>query len=139
MMQHAALKCISEQKYDKLINVTIYDKSIASQLLRRYSQYTIVALIRSEALLANQEFLFTFIAGEKNWIRRQNLQNNKKEDEQKKKLAKLQQPTAEAIKEQVSLEVDQQLPKKVVESALKKISKKQKTKGLAHLWLSKKN
>ena len=45
------------------------------------------------------------------------------DDEQKKKLAKLQQPTAEAIKEQVLLKV---------ESALKKSSKNQKSKGLAH-------
>ena len=55
-----------------------------------------------------------------------------KKTSKKKKLAQLQQPTAEAIKEQVSLEVDKQLPKKVVESALKKSSKKQKRKGLAH-------
>ena len=51
----------------------------------------------------------------------------------KKKLTKMQQPTADAIKEQVSREVDEQLPKKVVESALKNSSnKKQKRKGLAH-------
>ena len=42
----------------------------------------------------------------------------------------MQQPTADAIKEQVSREVDEQLPKKVVESALKNSSnKKQKEKG----------
>ena len=56
-----------------------------------------------------------------------------KEDQLKKKLTKMQQPTADAIKEQVSREVDEQLPKKVVESALKNSSnKKQKRKGLAH-------
>ena len=43
----------------------------------------------------------------------------------------MQQPTAEAIKQQVSIEVDKQLPKQVVESALKKSSKNQKIKGLA--------
>jgi hypothetical protein len=42
----------------------------------------------------------------------------------------MQQPTADAIKEQVSREVDEQIPKKVVESALKNSSnKKQKRKG----------
>ena len=88
IMQHAALKCILEQKYDKLINVLIYDKFIAPYLLRRYSQYAIVALTRSGALLANQEFLLAFIARKNNWIRRQNLQNKNKEDEQKEKTCK---------------------------------------------------
>ena len=111
IMQHAALKCILQQKYYRLINVTIYDQFIAPYLLRKYSQYAIVAITRSGALLANQELLVAFIARKNNWIRRQNLQNKNKEDEQKKKLAKLQQPTAEEIKEQVSLEVDKQLPK----------------------------
>ena len=33
IVQRAALKCILEQKYDKLVNVTIYDKFISPYLL----------------------------------------------------------------------------------------------------------
>ena len=33
IVQNAALKCILEQKYDKLVNVTIYDKFISPYLL----------------------------------------------------------------------------------------------------------
>ena len=40
ILQHASLKCVLEQKYDELINVTIYDKFIAPYLKRRHSQYT---------------------------------------------------------------------------------------------------
>ena len=122
IMQHAALKCILEQKYDRLINVTIYDKFISPYSLRRHSQYAIVALTRSGTALANQELLLAFIARRNNWIRKQALAVKNKEDQLKKKLTKMQQPTADAIKEQ--------LPKKVVESALKNSSnKKQKRKG----------
>jgi len=130
IMQHAALKCILEQKYDKLINVTIYDKFISPYLLRRHSQYAIVALTRAGAVLANQELLLAFIARRNNWIRKQALVIKNKEDQLKKKLTKMQQPTADAIKEQVSREVDEQLPKKVVESALRKVqTKNKKEKG----------
>ena len=38
-VQHAALTCILERKYDNLNNVTIYDQFISPYLLRRYSQY----------------------------------------------------------------------------------------------------
>ena len=56
-----------------------------------------------------------------------------KAEQLRRKLIQMQQPTADAIKEQVSREVDEQLPKKVVESALKNsYNKKQKRKGLAH-------
>ena len=41
----------------------------------------------------------------------------------------MQQPTADAMKEQVSKEVDEQLPKKVVESAVKETSKTKKETG----------
>ena len=41
ILQHATLKCLLERKHDKLINVGIYDKFIASKLLRRHSQYAI--------------------------------------------------------------------------------------------------
>ena len=57
ILQHATLKCVLENKYLELINVDIYDKFIAPKLLRRHSQYAIVALTRSGAVLANQEIL----------------------------------------------------------------------------------
>ena len=101
VMQHAALKCILEQKYDRLINVTIYDKFISPYLLRRHSQYAIVALTRSGAVLANQELLLAFIARRNNWIRKQALTMKNKEEQLRRKLIKMQQPTADAIKEQV--------------------------------------
>ena len=80
VMQHAALKCILEQKYDRLINVTIYDKFISPYLLRRHSQYAIIALTRSDAVLANQELLLAFIARRNNRIRKQNLIMNNKDE-----------------------------------------------------------
>ena len=45
-------------------------------------------LTRSGALLATQEFLLAFVARKKNWIRRQNMQNKNKEDEQKQETGK---------------------------------------------------
>ena len=50
ILQHATLKCILEKKYDELINITIYDKFIAPKLIRRHSQYAIVAPTRSGAV-----------------------------------------------------------------------------------------
>ena len=50
ILQHATLKCILENKYLDLINISIYDKFIAPKLLRRHSQYAIVALTRSGAV-----------------------------------------------------------------------------------------
>ena len=47
IMQNAVLKYILEQIYDTLIYVTIYDKFISPNLLRRYPQYAIVSLVRS--------------------------------------------------------------------------------------------
>ena len=38
ILQHAALKCILEEKYDLLINAIIYDKFITKFVKRRYSQ-----------------------------------------------------------------------------------------------------
>ena len=52
-----------------------------------------------------------------------------KEEHQRSKLKKIQQPTSEAIKEQVSIQVDEQLSDKIVESALHKSSKNPKEKG----------
>ena len=67
ILQHATLKCILEKKYDELINTTIYDKFIAPKLTRRHSQYAIVALTRSGAVLANQEILLAFMVRKK-WL-----------------------------------------------------------------------
>ena len=72
ILQHATLKCILEQKYDELINATIYDKFIAPKFKRRHSQYTIVALTRSCAVLINQELLLAFMVRKNNWIKNKN-------------------------------------------------------------------
>ena len=69
ILQHATLKCILESKYDQLINVSMYDKFIAPTLLRRHSQYAIVALTHSGAVLANQEILLAFMFRSNNWIK----------------------------------------------------------------------
>ena len=73
ILQHASIKCILEQKYEELINVTIYEKFIAPPLKIRHSQYTIVALTRSCAALVNQELLLGFTARKNNWIKHQRL------------------------------------------------------------------
>ena len=44
-----------EKKYGAWLNVAMYDKCIAPNSTRRNSQYAIVALIRSSAVLGNQE------------------------------------------------------------------------------------
>ena len=124
ILQHTSLKCILETNYDQLMNVTIYNKFISRHLLRRHSQYTVVALTRAAAVLANQEVLLAFMYRKNNWIKRSKLQIKNKEETEKKKLLIMQQPTAEAIKEQVSVEVDKQLRQKVCASALKKPSSK---------------
>jgi hypothetical protein len=51
--------------------------------------------------------LLAFIARRNNWIRKQALVIKNKENQLKKKLTKMQQPTADAVKEQVSREVDE--------------------------------
>ena len=135
ILQHATLKCVLENKYLDLINVHIYDKFIAPKLLRRHSQYAIVALTRSGAVLANQEILLAFTYRKNNWIKRNILQVKNKEETQRKKLLEMQVPTSVQIEKQVSVEVDNQLNQKVCESALKKLpskrNKKRKRKGLA--------
>ena len=138
VLQHATLKCILERKYDELINVTIYDKFIAQHLKRRHSQYTIVALTRSCAVLVNQELLQAFMVRKNNWLKKQKLDLKNKQEMQAKRLLKMQKPTALAIKEQVSVEVDEKLRKVASEStskipsAAKSKSKKRKT-GLAQM------
>ena len=109
ILQHATLKCVLEQKYDELINVTIHDKFIAQHLKRRHSQYTIVALTRSCAVLVNQELLQAFMVRKNNWLKKQKLDLKNKQEMQAKRLLKMQKPTALAIKEQVSVEVDEKL------------------------------
>ena len=109
MLQHASLKCVLEKKYDELINVTIYDKFIAPYLQRRHSQYTIVTLTRSCAVLINQELLQAFMVRKNNWIKKQKLDEKNKQEMQAERLLKMQKPTALAIKEQVLVEVDEKL------------------------------
>jgi len=138
ILQHATLKCVLEQKYDELINVTIYDKFIAPYLKRRHSQYTIVALTRSCAVLINQELILSFMVRKKNWVKKQKLDLKNKQEMQAQKLLKMQKPTALAIKEQVSVQVDKKLRKVASESTSKihsaKKSKSNKRKpGLAQL------
>ena len=57
ILQHATLKCILEAKYDQLIDVIPYDKFISPNLFRRHSQYTIVALTRSGAVIKRSSWL----------------------------------------------------------------------------------
>ena len=106
IVQHAALKCILEQKYDKFVNVTIYDKFISPYFLWRYSQYS-----------------------KNNWIRRQNLQNKNKEDEQKQETGKTTATNCRGNKGTSFIRGGQTTSKKVLESALKKSFKKQKKRG----------
>ena len=136
ILQHATLKCILEKKYDELINITIYDKFIAPKLTRRHSQYAIVALPQSGAVLANQEILLAYMFRKNGWIKRAILQVKNKEETQRKKLLEMQEPTSVQNEKQVSVEVDNKLNQKVCVSALKKLSskknKKRKGKGLAN-------
>jgi len=131
ILQHATLKCVLEQKYDELINVTIYDKFIAPYLKRRHSQYTIVALTRSCAVLINQELLLAFILEKTIGLKN-------KQEMQAKRLQQMQKPTALAIKEQVSVEVDEKL-RQVASESTSKIPSAKKSKsnirkpGLAQL------
>ena len=105
ILQHTAIKCVLEQKYDELINVTIFEKFIMPNLKRRYSQYTIVALTRACAIMVNQQLLQAFMARKNNQVRRIKLDLKNKEEQQKQKLIQMQKPTTLAIKEQVSAEV----------------------------------
>ena len=105
VLQHAALKCILEKKYDILMNVNIFENFILKNMKRRYSQYALVALVRAGMVLANQEILMAFVVRRNNWRRKQKTNENKKMDQQKRKLQDMQKPTSEAIKEQVSNEV----------------------------------
>ena len=106
ILQHASIKCVLEQKYDELINTTIFEKFISPNLNRRYSQYTIVALTRACAVLVNQQLLQAFMARKNNWVRRQkmDLKHKQEQQKQKQKLLKMQKPTALDIKEQVSVD-----------------------------------
>jgi len=67
ILQHAALKCIPEEKYDLLMSAIIHDKFITKFLKRRYSQFALVALVRSAMVLTNQEFMLAFMVRRNNW------------------------------------------------------------------------
>ena len=107
IMQHAGLKLVLGKKYDLLISAIISDKFITKFVKRRYSQFALVALVRSGMVLANQEFLLDFIARRNNWRRKVILSVKNKEEQQ---LINMQKPTAQAMKEQVSKELDEQFP-----------------------------
>ena len=135
ILQHTVMKIILEKKYEMLINTIIYDKFIIQFPKRRYSQYALVALVRSGMVLANQEFLLAFIVRRNNWRKKTSLtektkKNKKKNTSSKEKLAIMQIPTSEAIREQVSEELDEQLPGQVLdlvgESALRPSSKRKR-------------
>ena len=136
ILQHASIKCILEQKYDELINVTLFEKFISPNLNRRYSQYTIVALTRAGAILVNQQLLQAFVAKKNNWIRRIKLDAKNKEEQQKQRLIQMQKPTALAIKEQVSAEVGELLRQANAEPTSRNVSSsksKKRTTDLAQL------
>ena len=128
ILQHATLKCVLEQKYDELINVTLFEKFISPNIHRRYSQYTIVALTRAGAILVNQQLLQAFMARKNNWIRRAKLDLKHKEELQKQKLIQMQKPTALAIKEQVSAEVGELLRKANEEPTSRSVSSSKSSK-----------
>ena len=133
ILQHAAMKCILEKKYDTLMNAIIYEKFIAKFMKRRYSQHALVALVRSAMVLANQEFHLAFIVSRNNWRKKIQVIVKNKTEAEKRKLKEMQKPTKEAIKEQVSEELDEQLPGQVselvVKSALKKSSKNKRKRS----------
>ena len=86
IIQHVALKCILERKYDTLMNAIIYDKVITKFVKRRYSQYAFAALVRFGMVLANRQFLMAFIVGRNNWRRKTSLIIKNKEEQEKQKL-----------------------------------------------------
>ena len=83
ILQHSALKCILETKYDILMNVNIFENFILKNMKRRYLQYALVALVRAGMVLANQEILMAFMVRRNNWRRKQETNKNKKVEQQK--------------------------------------------------------
>ena len=71
-------------------------------------------------VLANQEFLLAFMVRRNNLRKKASLTIKNKTDAQKRKLAIMQKPTSEAIKERVSVELDEQLPDQVSKNGLPK-------------------
>ena len=130
ILQHAAMKCILEEKYDLLMNAIISDKFITKFLKRRISQFALVALVKSAMVVANQEFLLAFMVRRNNWRKKVSLTIKNKTEAQKRKLIAMKKPTSEAIKERLSEELDEQLPDHVsglvVESALRASSKRKR-------------
>ena len=95
------------------MNAIIYDEFITKFVKRRSSQYALVALVRSAVVLANQECLLAFMVRRNNWRNKVNATIKNKTETQKRKLLAMQKPTSEAIKEQVSEELDERLPDQV--------------------------
>ena len=61
ILQHTALKCILERKYDTLMNEIFHHKFNTKFVKRRYAQYAPVALVRFGMILANPKFLLAFL------------------------------------------------------------------------------
>ena len=92
-------------------------------LIMQYSHFALVAFVRTGMVLGNQEFLLAFIARRNNWRGKLCLSIKNKEEQNEQKLLKMQKPTSQAIRKQVSEELDKQLlgqvSELVVESALR--------------------
>jgi len=61
ILQHTALKCTLERKYDSLMNAIFYNKFDTKCVKRRYAQYALVALVRFGMILANLKFLLALL------------------------------------------------------------------------------
>jgi hypothetical protein len=70
ILQHTALKCILNKKYDTLMNAIFHDKFNTKCVKRRYATYALVALVRFGIILANLKFLLAFLVKGNNWRRK---------------------------------------------------------------------
>ena len=86
-------------------------------------------------VLANQEILMAYVVRRNNRRRKQKTNENRKLEQQKRKLKEMQKSISEAIREQVSNKMAELLPYQisglVVEAALKTSSKKKMKTNLA--------
>ena len=72
--------------------------------------------------MVNQQLLQAFMGRKNIWVTLQKLDLKHKQEQQKQKLLKMQKPTALAIKEQVSAEVDELMRKANEESTSRSTS-----------------
>ena len=82
----------------------------------------IFSIRRSCAVFVDQELILAFMVRKNKWIKKTKLNLNNKQEMQAQKLLKMQKPTTLAIKEQVSVEVDEKLRKVASESTSKILS-----------------